>query len=322
MIRARERMNRKNAQRDLHSRESDSPLVNPAHTWRRCDPGDYGPFPRETPLLTDVYHPIIQRIADLRQRACRDRSGHYYVEGLRFVIQAVQRRASLDALVVCRRLLVSAAGQRLVRQQRQLGVPILDVTPAVLHQLTAVENPQGIGAIVRQRWEPLERITPGAELCWIALHAVHSAGNLGTILRTAVAVGNAGLFVLGDDVDPYDPAAVRATMGALYAQRLVRTTAPALEEWKRRHRLLLVGTSPTAPTDYQTRAYHAPTILLMGEERKGLPASLTALCDDLVRIPMVGGSDSLNLGVATGIMLYELFNQRRHALRHAELHEE
>lgn len=307
-------MNRYDAQRSL---ESGATHVNPPQHRRRCDHDhNHGPFPEHGPLLTDFDHPLIQRIAALRQRTCRDRSGLYYVEGLRFVFQAVQHRAALDALVVCRRLLTSPAAQRLVRQQRQLGVPILDVSPPVLHQLTTVDDPQGIGAVVRQRWERLEQITPGNELCWLALQTVRSAGNLGTILRTAAAVGSAGLFVLGNQVDPYDPAVVRATMGALYAQQLIRTTPTALEEWKRRHRCLLVGTSPTAPTDYQARTYHSPTILLMGEERKGLPPDLMALCDDLVRIPMVGGSDSLNLGVATGVMLYELFNQRRHAHAH------
>ncbi len=305
-------MYRKNAQRNL---ESDATPVNSPHAWRRCDQSDHDPFPRfpqHSPLLTDFHHPLIQRIAGLRQRPCRDRSGRYYVEGLRFVLQAVRHQATLDALVVCRRLLPSPAAQHLVHQQRQLGVPILDVTPAVLHQLTCVDDPQGIGAVVRQRWERLEQITPGNEMCWLALQTVRSAGNLGTIMRTAAAVGSAGLFVLGNQVDPYDPAVVRATMGALYAQRLVRTTPSALEAWKRQHSCLLVGTSPTAPTDYQARTYQAPTILLMGDERKGLPPDLMARCDDLVRIPMVGGGDSLNLGVATGVMLYELFNQRRH----------
>jgi TrmH family RNA methyltransferase len=308
-------MKRKNAQRDL---ESNPTPVNRAYPWRHRDHDNHGlvpQFPQRSPLLTDFHHPFIQRIAALRQRTCRDQSGRYYVEGLLFVYQAVQRRATLDALVVCRRLLPSPAAQHLVRQQRQLGVPILDATPTVLHQLTTVDDPQGIGTVVRQRWERLEHITPGTELCWLALQTVRSVGNLGTILRTAAAVGCAGLFVLGNRVDPYEPAAVRATMGAFYAQRFVRTTPTALAQWTRRHDCLLVGTSPPAPTDYQARAYHAPTILLMGEERKGLPSDLVALCDDLVRIPMVVGSDSLNLGVATGVMLYELFNQRRHAHR-------
>jgi TrmH family RNA methyltransferase len=80
---------------------------------------------------------------------------------------------------------------------------------------------------------------------------------------------------------------------------------------KQRHRCLLIGTSPNAPADYHTLSYRLPTILLMGEERRGLPSDLQALCDHVVRIPMVGSSDSLNLGVATGVMLYELFNQHR-----------
>jgi TrmH family RNA methyltransferase len=100
-------------------------------------------------------------------------------------------------------------------------------------------------------------------------------------------------------------------MGALYTQRLVRTTPAEFGTWKQRHRCLLVGTSPSASTDYQELSYRAPTVLLMGEERRGLPAEVQALCDHMVCIPMVGDSDSLNVGVATGVMLYELFNQRR-----------
>jgi TrmH family RNA methyltransferase len=282
--------------------------LNRPRTSRRRDPSA---FPQHAPLFTDSQHPIIRRIADLRDRDSRERSGLYFGEGLRFVFRAVQHHAVLEALVVCRKLLTSAHAQRLVRYQRRLGVPILDVTPRVLHQLALVDDPQGIGAVVRQRWEKLEHLTPGKELCWIALQTVRSAGNLGTILRTSDAVGGAGILLLGNAVDPYAPAAVRATMGALHTQRMVRTTVAAVERWKQRHHCVLIGTSPTAPTDYQRLAYHAPTVLLMGEERRGLPSDLMALCDHVVRIPMVGDSDSLNVGVATGVMLYELFNQRR-----------
>jgi TrmH family RNA methyltransferase len=140
---------------------------------------------------------------------------------------------------------------------------------------------------------------------------VHSPGNLGTLLRTSEAVGGGGLILLNDDVDPYDPATVRSTMGALFAQRFVCE----FMRWKERHRCMLVGTSPASQEDYHAAAYRAPTVLLMGDKREGLPPALQALCDVMVRIPMVGHADSLNLGVATSIMLYEIFNQRReHAL--------
>ena len=97
----------------------------------------------------------------------------------------------------------------------------------------------------------------------------------------------------------------------MFAQRLVRTTPDEFAAWKRRQPCLLVGTSPQAKTDYQAVAYPPPTILFMGGERKGLSEQMQSLCDGVVRIPMVGGSDSLNLAVATSVMLYEVFNQRQ-----------
>lgn len=116
---------------------------------------------------------------------------------------------------------------------------------------------------------------------------------------------------MGDATDPYDPGTVRATMGAMFTQCFVRTGREEIAHWKRRKQYLLVGISPTAPQDYQEAHYKMPTILLIGEERKGLSTELQAMCDLMVRIPRVGESDSLNVAMATGVMLYELFNQRR-----------
>jgi TrmH family RNA methyltransferase len=118
---------------------------------------------------------------------------------------------------------------------------------------------------------------------------------------------------VGRASDPYDPASVRASMGALFSQRFVRTTAEELFAWTRRHHCLLAGTSPAGAADYRAVSYRPPTVLFMGSERKGLPPEHQARCDAVVRIPMVGSSDSLNLAVATSVMLYEIFNQRRAA---------
>jgi TrmH family RNA methyltransferase len=87
---------------------------------------------------------------------------------------------------------------------------------------------------------------------------------------------------------------------------------PELVRWKEWHRCLLVGASPGAGADYHAMRYPPPVVLLMGPERRGLSRKQQALCDRLVSIPMVGGADSLNLAVATGVLLYEVFNQRRH----------
>jgi TrmH family RNA methyltransferase len=100
-------------------------------------------------------------------------------------------------------------------------------------------------------------------------------------------------------------------MGAVFSQRLVRATLAELAAWTRRHRLWVAGTSDKAATDYQAPRYPRPTVLFMGSEQKGLAPEEQALCDALVRIPMVGRSDSLNLAVATAVALYEVFNQHR-----------
>jgi tRNA(Leu) C34 or U34 (ribose-2'-O)-methylase TrmL len=110
---------------------------------------------------------------------------------------------------------------------------------------------------------------------------------------------------------PFHPLAVRATLGSLFAQQFVRTTLPEFLAWKQRHQCRLVGTAPSGIMDYHAARYRSPALLFMGGEREGLDRDDQARCDPLVKIPRVGGCDSLNLGIATGVMLYELFNQRR-----------
>ncbi|MDQ5823992.1 MAG: RNA methyltransferase [Chloroflexota bacterium] len=181
-----------------------------------------------------------------------------------------------------------------------------------MHSLAMADDPQGIGAVVHQKWLPLERVRLGGKLCWLSVDEIHSPGNLGSILRTSDSVGGAGIILLSDSTDPYDPATVRASMGALFSQRFVRTTPDALAHWKEPRQWQMVGTSPHATLDYHEAQYgDTPTILLLGNEQKGLSEQVQALCDLVVRIPIVGRSDSLNVAVATGVILYELFNQRR-----------
>jgi TrmH family RNA methyltransferase len=264
-------------------------------------------------LIRNPNHPVIRQIRRLHERAERDQRGLYQIEGMRLVSSAIQHQAHIETLIACRPLLIHPFARRLVRCRQQAGTPILWVTPEVLHTITLTADPQGVAAVVRQRWDALGRVKPADELCWIAHDIIQAPGNLGTILRTSEAVGGVGVILLGEDIDPYHPAAVRATMGAGFAQRFVRTTVADFARWKRRRGVQLVGTSPHAALDYHGVVYQAPTVLLMGGERKGLSPELQALCDVMVRIPMVGEGDSLNVAIATAVMLYELFNQRRDA---------
>ena len=253
-------------------------------------------------------------LRNLGSRRERDRSGLFFIEGLRFVSQAFEHHAHVQTLITVPKLLAHPYAQALLRRAACAHVPVLEVTPEVFLAHSRAEEPQWIGAIVPQRWTPLSSVIPGDELCWLAYDTVHSPGNLGTIIRTADAVGAAGLLLIGPSVDPYDPATVRATMGALFALRYVRATPREFDAWRRQHGVRLVGTSPHAEYDFQSVRYPRPLVLWMGGERQGLSQDQQAQCDLMVRIPMTGSSDSLNLAVATGVMLYELFHQHRAAL--------
>ena len=155
----------------------------------------------------------------------------------------------------------------------------------------------------------MDAADPHEGLCWIAVSGVQSTGNLGSLIRTADAVGAAGLVLIGENADPNDPACVRATMGSVFALRFVRTDLAGLLRWKHRHGVRLVGSSPAGERGYREVAYRAPLAVLLGSERKGLSEPEIAACDDVARLPMAGRCDSLNVAVAAGVLLYEVMDR-------------
>jgi len=270
-------------------------------------------------VITSRGNKRVVAIRKLRTRKERDLKELFFVEGLRIVGEAMQVGADVETLVVAPDLLRSGFGWDLVDTARRRGLECLEVSGHVFESLSVKERPQGLGAVVRQRWTTLQEAAAGgpersgaaAGLLWVALSEVADPGNLGAILRTCDAVGSAGVILVGGTTDPFDPGCVRASMGAVFSQRLVRTGLGELAAWARRHSCTVVGTSAGAAEDYRGADYGERTVLFMGSERHGLSAEEKAVCSRMVRIPMVGRADSLNLAVATGVVLYEIFHQRQ-----------
>lgn len=160
--------------------------------------------------------------------------------------------------------------------------------------------------------QPLPAIKPQGNEVYVALDRVRDPGNLGTIIRTADAAGAKGIILIGDTTDPFSLETVRATMGSLFAVPLARATEAEFLSWRKGFSGLIVGTHLKGAVDYRTIPYKGkPVILLMGNEQQGLPDTLASTCDKLARIPQEGRADSLNLAIATGVMLFEI---RREAL--------
>lgn len=269
-------------------------------------------------LITSLSNERIKSIRKLQDRKARRESGLFFIEGLRIVAEAVEQaatgRAQIETLVTAPELLTSEYGHTLIAEQSARGVPLLEVSAEVFQRLSSKEGPQGIAAVMHQRWLALEDVTPRPGDVWVALDSVADPGNLGTILRTLDATGGRGVILLDQSTDPYDPAAARGSMGALFTCDLVKAGFAEFAAWARAGHYPVIGTSDKAQTDYHACRYPDPLVLLMGSERQGLQEQALALCEAVVSIPMRGGSDSLNLAVATAVVLYEILNQRRDKL--------
>jgi RNA methyltransferase, TrmH family len=262
--------------------------------------------------VTSLANPIIKDIKALSQKKSRDESRTFLAEGLKLVIDALDRGWTIRTLVYAKAGKGKPLVEKVAARTVAAGGLVLEVSEKVMSSITRRDNPQMVAAVFEQRWTSLKDVRPQDSETWIALDRVRDPGNLGTIIRTADAAGASGVILVGDCTDPFSMETVRATMGSMFALPLVKTTPTDFLKWKKSADARLVATHLAGAVDYRTIDYRSkPVILMMGNEQSGLPDELAQAADKLARIPQVGMADSLNLAVATGVMLFEV---RRHLL--------
>ncbi|MCA2405900.1 RNA methyltransferase [Rhizobium leguminosarum bv. viciae 248] len=266
--------------------------------------------------VTSLANPIIKDIKALTNKKSREESGTFLAEGLKLVIDAIELGWAIRTLVYAK----AAKGKPLVEQMAVKTVAsgglVLEVSEKVIASITRRDNPQMVVGIFEQRWRPLKGIRLSEGETWVALDRVRDPGNLGTIIRTADAAGASGIILLGETTDPFSLETVRATMGSVFAVPVSRATPEEFIAWRKSAGVSVVATHLAGAVDYRTIDYRKkPVVLLMGNEQSGLPEQLAREADALARIPQQGRADSLNLAVATAVMLFEA---RRHLLSLAE----
>jgi TrmH family RNA methyltransferase len=265
------------------------------------------PAPARHPELTNPRNPHIKQARALQQRKVRDETGLFVVEGIRHVGEAVEAKAQVEYICYAPDLLQSDFAYQLLEKQMALGLRCYALAPEVFRSLAEKENPQGILAVVRQPRTALADLHPDNFSWGVALVAPQDPGNIGTVLRTIDAVGASGLLLLDGGADPAHPNAVRASMGAQFWLPVVSASFADFAAWAKGQAYHLYGTSAHGSVDYRAvTAYARPCVLLLGSEQKGLLPEQTAVCEQLIRLPMQGRVSSLNLAVAAGIMLYQM----------------
>jgi TrmH family RNA methyltransferase len=263
-------------------------------------------------VISSAANPLIKRVRLLADRKHRRREGAFVVQGIQPVWQAVEAGADIETLIVAPELLRPPAATAMVTRQEEQGTPVARVSGALFARIADRDGPAGLAAIVRARPGPLAGLTVSQGSLFVALHEVGNPGNLGTIIRTASAAGAAGLILIGQTTDPYDPAAVKASMGAIFD---VPVASAATEQeflaWAAGHGVTVAAAAARAERSCWDIDFPLPLAVLLGSEGAGLPAALLERVGREgaglhVRIPMAGTTESLNLAVAAGILLYEV----------------
>jgi TrmH family RNA methyltransferase len=254
--------------------------------------------------ITSLGNPSVKAVRALHMRKERQETGLFLAEGLKIVTEAVELGRPPRTLLYVPEAPLHPLLDRAIEATTAAGGEVLEVTPAILGKIARRDNPQAVLGVFEQQLTPLASIVPTSANVWVGLEMVRDPGNLGTIIRTADAAGCGGVILIGECCDPWSVECVRATMGSIFAVPIVRATTAEFLAWREAWPGSVVGTQLTATTDYRSADYAKPTLILMGNEQQGLTSEMGAACDLTVKIPMRGRADSLNLAVATGVMIY------------------
>ncbi|MGJ0238676.1 TrmH family RNA methyltransferase [Novosphingobium fluoreni] len=255
--------------------------------------------------ITGFSNPTVKFLRSLREKKHRRREGKFLAEGLRLLTDA-------RACGILPEQLVMASGRpphplldELERAVVASGGEVIEMDEDILAKVTGKDNPQAVAGVFAEFDTRLAGIDRHAAPIWLVAQALRDPGNLGTMLRTGDAVGAGGLILIDDCADPFSVEAVRASMGAVFTQRISTARWDEFVPWLRSGPGQLVAASLRDPTDYRQAAYAAPCFLLIGNESQGLPETYEAECDLRVTIPMRGRADSLNAAVAGAVLAYE-----------------
>jgi len=268
--------------------------------------------PDQSLVITSLQNERIKAIRALDMRKERKATGMFIAEGTSVLIMAqehgvapetiVRLAENPDEPVRAKEVCTWAEGQ---------GATAMLVTARVLEKLANKDNPQSLLGVFRQRWAELPDVAPlKPDDVWLALEEVRDPGNLGTMIRTADAVGAKGIILIGTCCDPHGRECVRATMGSIFSVPLVRATRQDFIAWRKSWPGDVVATHLKGREDFRQVSYDGPVLLVMGSEGPGLSQQLVKEATKVVHIPMAGQLDSLNLAVATALALYEINRPR------------
>ena len=252
--------------------------------------------------ITSFANPLVKKIRSLAYKKYRKREGIFWAEGVRNTLEAIDNGWDIDALVYAPAILRSNLAHERIAASNLRKVAVTD---RVFERIAQSELPQGLGAVVKLPKRSLADIPIAEDIFIVALEEPQDRGNVGAVVRTIDAAGGRGVILLGQAVDPYDPEALRTSMGAIFSVPVVNCTTAEFLAWSNENKLHLLGTSARANTEFRQLDYPRPLAIVFGNERVGMSESLQQTVDTMANIPIIGRANSLNLGASVAIMAYQ-----------------
>jgi len=242
---------------------------------------------------------------DLQRRKARERQSLFVAEGIRTVEELLRSPLLIRGALATQQLGESSRGAALLEQLHQRGILTEEVDAEEFSSAAETESPQGILAVGVVPKYTLDDLSPTSSLRLLVLDAIQDPGNAGTILRTAAALGATATFSLPGTVDLWNAKVVRSGMGAHFHHLCLSGTWDDLESFRRAH-AVTVWSADASGESIDTLVPPSRLALVVGNEGGGLSSLSRTRSDRLVALPIAASTDSLNVAVAAGILLYEL----------------
>lgn len=246
---------------------------------------------------------IVKNALKLKQKKYRDSENKFIVEGIRFVEEAIKEKM-VEHIFISSKLYETGGNERIL----QNDLDIFEVDNFILKELCDTENPQGVVAIVKKPSFSLSDIKGNLI---VIVDGVQDPGNLGTIIRTGDAAGVSGIFIIKGSVDLYNSKTLRSTMGSIFHIPVIfyDEFVDAISDLKKEGYNIYASSLDSSNSIYECN-FKVSTAFVIGNEANGIPSEHILMCNNRVKIPMPGRAESLNAGVACGVMVYEALRQR------------
>lgn len=258
-------------------------------------------------VISSKDNEIVKLVKKLKEKKYRDIENAYVIEGVKLLKEAIKEKIPIKQIIICDDCEKSEAiSKELMYEIAKYECTY--VTNKIFKYLSEVQAPQGILAIIEKNNK--EGNVNYSEDIIVALDDVQDPGNLGTILRTVDSVGIKQILISKGTVDAYNPKVVRSTMGAIFRVKIIECEdlEKSIKE-ARKHHYKVVITTPQAEKNIYDINYKKK-IIAIGNEANGVSNKIQSISDEKVKIPMLGKTESLNVSVATGIVLYEYVRQQ------------